>query len=104
MGFDAGALFANIATSVDFYTLSGCRDLLFHVQEHQLTLPEIAAFLAEHDLEFLGFELVPAVLRQYSLAHGDDPGGRDLARWDAFERTYPQMFSGMYQFWVQKRS
>jgi tetratricopeptide (TPR) repeat protein/2-polyprenyl-3-methyl-5-hydroxy-6-metoxy-1,4-benzoquinol methylase len=103
MGFDAGALFANIATSVDFYTLSSCRDLLFHVQEHQLTLPEIAAFLAANDLEFLGFELLPAVLRQYSLANRDDPSGRDLARWDAFERTYPQMFSGMYQFWVQKR-
>jgi tetratricopeptide (TPR) repeat protein/SAM-dependent methyltransferase len=103
MGFDAGELFANISASVDFYTLSGCRDLLFHVQEHQLTLPEIAAFLAAHDLEFLGFELDPALLHQYGQAHRDDPGARDLARWDAFERAYPQIFAGMYQFWVQKR-
>ena len=25
----------------DFYTTSECRDLLFHVQEHQLTMPPI---------------------------------------------------------------
>jgi hypothetical protein len=43
-------------------------------------------------------------LRQYGLMHPDDPSGRDLARWDAFERAYPQVFSGMYQFWVQKRA
>lgn len=103
MGFDGGQLFANFSASVDFYTLSSCRDLLFHVQEHQLTLPEVAAFLAENDLEFLGFELDPAVLRQYGLAHPDDRRQSDLARWDAFERQYPHVFSGMYQFWVQKR-
>ena len=34
--------------SPDFYSTSACRDLLFHVQEHRLTLPQIAAFLAEH--------------------------------------------------------
>jgi tetratricopeptide (TPR) repeat protein/2-polyprenyl-3-methyl-5-hydroxy-6-metoxy-1,4-benzoquinol methylase len=104
MSFDGGQLFANISASVDFYTLSSCRDLLFHVQEHQLTLPEIAGFLAENELEFLGFELDAPVLRQYGVMHPDDPSARDLARWDAFERAYPQVFSGMYQFWVQKRA
>ena len=28
--------------SPDFYSISACRDLLFHVQEHRLTLPQIA--------------------------------------------------------------
>jgi hypothetical protein len=28
----------------------------------------------------------------------------DLACWDAFEREHPAIFSGMYQFWVQKGS
>ena len=28
----------------------------------------------------------------------------DLASWEVFERAYPSTFSGMYQFWVQKRS
>ena len=31
----------------DFFSVSGCRDLLFHVQEHRLTLPQIKGFLAE---------------------------------------------------------
>ena len=31
--------FAPLLTSDDFYSMSGCRDLLFHVQEHQFTLP-----------------------------------------------------------------
>ena len=29
----------------DFFSTSACRDLLFHVQEHRLTLPQINAFL-----------------------------------------------------------
>ena len=50
--------------SPDFYSISACRDLLFHVQEHRLTLPQIAAFPAEHRLSFLGFELdAPALAR-----------------------------------------
>ena len=34
----------NVTASRDFYTTSACRDLLFHVQEHHLTIPEIAGF------------------------------------------------------------
>ena len=41
----------------DFYSTSECRDLLFHVQEHRMTLPQIKAFLAAQDLQFLGFEI-----------------------------------------------
>ena len=39
----------------DFFTTGECRDLLFHVQEHQFTIPEIKNFLAEIGLTFLGF-------------------------------------------------
>ena len=41
----------------DLFSTSNCRDLLFHVQEHRMTLPQIKAFLAENDLQFLGFML-----------------------------------------------
>ena len=41
----ADARLARLAASPDFYSVSACRDLLFHVQEHRLTLPQIAAFL-----------------------------------------------------------
>ena len=41
----------------DFYTLSECRDLLFHIKEHHFNLPEIARCLDALDLEFIGFEM-----------------------------------------------
>ena len=40
----------------DFYSMSGCRDMLFNVMEHRFTIPEIAAFLNDNDLSFLAFE------------------------------------------------
>ncbi len=46
-----------LTRSGDFYSISGCRDMLFNVMEHRFTIPEIAAFLNENGLSFLGFEL-----------------------------------------------
>ena len=46
----------------DFYSLSDCRDLLFHVQEHGLTLPQIGDFIRASGQRLLGFELPDAVL------------------------------------------
>jgi SAM-dependent methyltransferase len=92
----------SVVTAGDFYSTSDCRDLLFHVQEYQHTLPEIAQFIAAEDLTFLGFQLPGRVLLGYAEAHPDDPAMTDLARWDAFERAHPEVFASMYQFAVQK--
>jgi Tfp pilus assembly protein PilF/SAM-dependent methyltransferase len=86
----------------DFYTISECRDLLFHVQEHQFTIPEIKAFLAANDLAFLGFGGPAAA--EYRRYHPDDKAMTDLDRWHAFETQSPMNFVNMYQFWVQKRA
>ena len=85
----------------DFYSTSECRDLLFHVQEHRLNLPEIGRFLAEHDLKFLGFQLDAVVCRQYQTRFSADRAMTDLDLWHAFEVENPDTFLGMYQFWVQ---
>ena len=37
----------------DFFSTSACRDLLFHVQEHQTSLSEIEDFLRQNELQFL---------------------------------------------------
>ena len=87
----------------DFFSTSECRDLLFHVQEHRFSLPQIESLLAAHDLEFLGFEIPPAVRRDYAAAFPDDRAMTNLTHWHAFETEHPQTFLGMYQFWVQKR-
>jgi SAM-dependent methyltransferase len=87
----------------DFYSLSGCRDLIFHVQEKQFTIPEIKTMLERLGLAFVGFELTyPAVPTAYALRFPDDPTQTNLDRWDLFEREHPDLFSGMYQFWCQK--
>jgi hypothetical protein len=99
---DDGDRFRTILASGDFFSISGCRDLLFHVQERRLTIPEIASFVRANDLAFVGFDLDPFTIQRYLTRFPHDKAMTDLACWDAFERDHPGTFSGMYQFWVQK--
>lgn len=88
--------------SADFYAASGVRDALLHTQEHTVDPLWIRQALSDLRLRFLGFELPdPAILAEYRRRYPDDPSGLDLANWDAFEIDYPDVFLGMYQFWVQ---
>ena len=90
-----------LSGSLDFSTVSGCRDLLFHVHEHLLTLQAIRAFLTKNQLAFLGFDLPPSVTQSYRALAPLDATMVDLASWEAFEHKHPTTFAGMYQFWVQ---
>jgi tetratricopeptide (TPR) repeat protein/SAM-dependent methyltransferase len=94
---------SDVAQFQDFFTTSECRDLLFHVEEHRVTLPEIKDFLNENGLKFLGFEIDGAVIEQYRRRFAEDEAANDLDRWNIFEQDNPATFAGMYQFWVQKR-
>jgi len=94
---------ASVTRFNDFFATSECRDLLFHVQESRTTIPAIKAFLAEHGLKFIGFEFGDATLRGYRALFAEQRWSiSDLDRWHDFEAKYPDTFSGMYQFWVQK--
>jgi Flp pilus assembly protein TadD/SAM-dependent methyltransferase len=87
----------------DFYSMSGCRDLLFHAQEHRFTLPRIEEILEDLGLRFLGFEFqVPTAPRSYRSRFPEDAEMADLRRWDELETRDPKIFSTMYQFWCQK--
>ena len=91
--------------SPDFYCVSGCRDLFFHVVEHRFTLPQIAALLDELDLEFLAFQLpTVALAARYLAEFPDDPEMTRLENWHRFELANPWMFQGMYFFWLQAKS
>jgi SAM-dependent methyltransferase len=92
----------DVARAGDFFSMSECRDLLFHVQERRLTIPEIKSFIAENGLRFIGFEFAPQVMQHYRNVFGGDRFMRDLDRWHAFETEKPDTFAGMYQFWLQK--
>jgi tetratricopeptide (TPR) repeat protein/2-polyprenyl-3-methyl-5-hydroxy-6-metoxy-1,4-benzoquinol methylase len=94
--------YASVLESEDFFSLSACRDLLFHVQEQRMTLAAIARFIQSHDLNLLGFELEDAVLAQYQQRFPEDRAATNLACWEAFEADHPGLFGGMYIFWVQK--
>lgn len=88
----------------DFYATSDCRDLLFHVQEHRFTLPQIKDFLADNGLDLIGFEHDADVLLRYRKQFPDDPACTDLDHWHAYEQQNPHTFTRMYQFVVQKQA
>jgi Tfp pilus assembly protein PilF/SAM-dependent methyltransferase len=101
---DDGASYRKLLGFIDFFSTSACRDLLFHVQEHRLTLPKIKAFLTENNLDFLGFELPAQTGEAFRRRFSDDGAMMDLDLWHIFEQENPGTFSGMYQFWIQKNS
>ncbi len=90
--------------SLSFYTTSECRDLIFHVKEHRLTLLQIADCIDELGLEFLGFQFKnDAILQQYRTHFPEDPSATSLERWHRYELDSPDTFISMYQFWVRRR-
>jgi tetratricopeptide (TPR) repeat protein/2-polyprenyl-3-methyl-5-hydroxy-6-metoxy-1,4-benzoquinol methylase len=99
---DLGVDLQSLSQFQDFYSTSDCRDLLFHVQEHRLTLSQIESFLADFGLHFIGFEMDRSVLHRYRARFTDDPTGTNLRNWASFEADNPDTFAGMYQFWIQK--
>ena len=95
---------ARLAASPDFNSISGCRDLLFHVHEQAVTLPAINAFLAAENLALLGVEVSPATGQAFQAWSRDrgEAAQRDLAQWDLFEAEHPRCFAGMINLWVRK--
>ena len=92
----------NVAKYLDFFTASECRDMLFHVQEHQMTLPEIEGFIGANNVEFLGLIAEDRVIQAFRARYQQDDAAADLSRWHAFESDSPDAFVGMYQFWIRK--
>jgi hypothetical protein len=97
-----GARFADVTGTSDFYSMSGCRDLLFNVMEHRFTIGEIAAFLREQNLAFLGFELDRDVIDAFRRQFPDVGALTDLDHWHAFETANPRTFLKMYRFSVRR--
>lgn len=93
--------FSNIVRRLDFYNTSECRDLLFHEQVHEFTIPQIATFLEQNDLQFLGFSLGDVV--GHFVSRFGVQNETDLRAWHQFETENPSAFQGMYEFWIQKR-
>ncbi len=99
-----GSLFKSLTMFGDFFTTNECRDLIFHVQEHRITLREIKSFLAANDLQFAGFNLDAFSLQRFVARFPEQNAANDLDRWQAFELMAPETFAGMYRFTVRKPS
>lgn len=81
-----------VTQTSDFYTLSGCRDLLFHAHEVTFNLEEIEEILSSLNLRFERF-----IWRDETMASLNF----SLKEWAEYEKAHPTTFSGMYQFWVR---
>jgi tetratricopeptide (TPR) repeat protein/2-polyprenyl-3-methyl-5-hydroxy-6-metoxy-1,4-benzoquinol methylase len=108
---EEGSLLRSITRWSDYFTTSECRDLLFHPQEHRITLPEIKSFLAENGLQFAGFALDALTFNGFAARFPEQAAMSgldrwrtltDLDRWHTFETERPDTFAGMYRFWVHK--
>jgi ubiquinone/menaquinone biosynthesis C-methylase UbiE len=86
----------------DFYSLSECRDLLFHVQEHRFTLPQIANALEKLGLKFIGFDCSLKIANEFKAYYPNNEDLFSLHLWHQFEQDHPDTFVNMYQFWLQK--
>lgn len=93
-----------IMNFVDFFSLSMCRDLVFHVQEHRFTLPQIKKIIDDFDMSLITLRCKnPNVIKLYHSLYPDDPQANNLDNWHEFEQKHPQAFSGMYPFWTNKK-
>ena len=90
-----------IRRTQDFFSLSEFRDLLFHVQEHRFTIPQIESCLKTLNLTFSGFETTRFV-QSFRESNPGDEDLYDLSKWGAYEQKNPSTFARMYQFWCQK--
>lgn len=92
----------------DFYSLSGCRDFLFHVREKRFTIRQLSELWRDSGLRFLGFHPVRPPLRDaYRQRFPDDPLARNLDNWIRFEESDPDEFCrlmnlSMLYYWLCK--
>ena len=100
--FENNKNFSQLLASDDFYSLSNCRDLLFHIQVHLFNLIEIKELLKKNNLEFLGFEVKKEIINAFKKIYPNKEDIYSMNCWNDFESKNRTMFSNMYHFWVKK--
>ena len=82
----------------DFCSTIGCRDLLMHVRECSLTLPQLKEAMCELNLHFVGFDSLPtSVTNAFRQEHGDQ-SVCSMDEWHAFDESHPNTLT-WYLFW-----
>jgi ubiquinone/menaquinone biosynthesis C-methylase UbiE len=83
----------------DFYSMSGCRDYLFHVMEHRLTLAQIDPMLRAAGLRLTRMGTKPEIGALFARSFTD---AADLLQWHDFELQNPGCFGSMYEMHVAR--
>ncbi len=86
----------------DFFNLSECNDLLFHVQEHRYTFPLIQDMADRHGLAPYQVSLSAQKKKDFFEMF---PEGKlsDLDLMDKFELRYPDAFAEMYKVYFSRK-
>ena len=104
MALDAANPLREIMTWTDFWSMSMCRDLVFHVQEHNVTLPWIKSTLEELGLCCLSMRIGnPMFRKEYRSMCPGDTAMNDLDGLHRYEKHNPAVFRDMYQFWCCRK-
>lgn len=99
-----GSALNALTASDDFHSVSGCRDLVFHVHEQAFTLPQIADLASAAGLDVIGLDAPPQAVSAFRQAYGATANALDLALWDALEQARPFLFAAMYPLWLRATS
>ncbi|HVT06625.1 MAG TPA: class I SAM-dependent methyltransferase [Polyangia bacterium] len=98
---DGDPLKDSLTRSADFYSLSACRDLLFHAHEQSFTFPELAATFGIVGLAVLQVDTkLPAHRALYGQRFPDDLTATSLHNWHVLEQENPTMFAGLTSLWL----
>ena len=99
---------SDIINSPDFYSMSNCRDLIFHEQEHQFTPNKISQLLANNQLDFIGMLPTTSARHVFEQTIGklndSKTNNNTLENWQRVEQHNEEIFAGMYQFYCRKQS
>ena len=84
---------AKLCKTKDFFNVSECRDLLFHVKEHRFTLPQLKLELKALNMEFIGFEIRDQrIVKQFKDQYSETNDLVNLSKWHQFELNHPDTF------------
>lgn len=86
-----------ILYSPDFYSIGGCRDLMFHAREAAFALTEVAEMLERQRLRPIALEIPAAAA---GIVQGPLPAPSDIAGWAQVEAEHPLLFGAMPHLWV----
>lgn len=94
-------LYKSLTARGDYFQISMYRDLLFHVQEHRFDLLEVDGILRDLSLRFAKLQVSADTLSMYKKTFKSKDALTDLKKWHTFEKTHPETFRNMYQFWCR---